>query len=74
MLDFQTAGLASIYTMQVCAVDDASDEEILSVCNIENPAGTTNGWSEVIRKDTDRAAGRVPCADVPGRWHYLVQC
>ena len=27
--------------MQVCAVHDATDEEVLAVCNRENPSGTS---------------------------------
>ena len=69
----------NIFTMQVCAVDDATDEEILAVCNRENLAGTTNGWSTVIRV-ADGSFGReankapVPCSDHPGRTHFLVTC
>lgn len=65
--------------MQVCAVDDATDEEILDVCNKENPAGTTNGWMTVIRNREDlvlldERSLPVPCQDEPGRTHFLVSC
>lgn len=70
----------NMFTMQVCAVNDATDEEILAVCNRENPAGTTHGWSEVIR-DPDGSLGKegnkapLPCADHPDdRTHFLVLC
>ena len=36
-----------IVHMQVCAVEDATDNEILVVCNRKNPSGTTNGWSVI---------------------------
>ncbi len=65
--------------MQVCAVDDAWDDEILEVCNQENPSGTTDGWSLVIRRP-DGSLGQegnkapVPCEDHPGRTHFLILC
>lgn len=69
----------NIFTMQVCAVDDASDEEILSVCNRENPSSIENGWSVVLRNSTcDGSFGReenkrpVACSMHPGRTHLLV--
>jgi len=70
----------NIFTMQVCAADDATDAEILAVCNRENPAGTQNGWSHVIRETDDSKLGQeankapVACADHPGRTHFLVVC
>ena len=74
--------LVGICHMQVCAVMDATDEEILGVCNRENPSGTTGGWSTVIRKaeDTTEFWGGEkllpgPCADHPEeRLHILVAC
>jgi len=66
--------LAALTTMQVCAVADADDKEILLVCNRDNPSGTTGGWQRVIRKRTEKIDGPGPCADYPGRIHYLVQC
>jgi len=65
--------------MQVCAVDDATDEEILSCCNKENPAGTTGGWQSVIRQP-DGSFGReknkapVKCAEHNDRTHFLALC
>lgn len=70
---------ASFFMMQVCAESDATDEEILEVCNRDNPAGTTNGWSEVIR-EPDGSLGKeenkapIQCEDHPGRTHFLVLC
>ncbi len=69
----------NIFTMQVCAVSDATDEEILSVCNRENAAGTENGWSIVIREPNGSLGQEdnkapVTCADHPWRTHFLVLC
>jgi hypothetical protein len=73
--------MCNISTMQVCAVTDATDEEILEVCNSENPAGTRHGWNTVLRKEMcngslGREANKAPvnCDDYPGRVHILVLC
>lgn len=64
-----------IASMQVCAVADATDEEILSVCNAENPSGTSLGWCEVVRQDLDHPnRNPVACADDASRVHLLVYC
>ncbi|MCH8135376.1 MAG: hypothetical protein IIB77_05285, partial [Proteobacteria bacterium] len=42
-----TKAMVGICHMQVCAIDDATDEEILEKCNAENLAGTKNGWGHV---------------------------
>jgi hypothetical protein len=61
--------------MQVCAVADATDAEILAACNQENPSGTTNGWTRVCREDRPEEKLRpVPCASDPERRHFLVVC
>jgi hypothetical protein len=60
-----------IFCMQVCAEKDATDEEILLVCNRENVSGTTNGWVTVIR---DGEGAPVVCNDDPRRLHILVAC
>jgi hypothetical protein len=62
--------------MQVCAVPDATDEEILAVCNRENPSGTAGGWS-VVRRADDASwgpVGPVQCESDPTRMHFLVAC
>lgn len=76
-----TRSMVGIFAMQVCAVDDATDEEILAVANRDNPSGTRGGWSKVIRKPGDvspDAEGNtgipVPCAEVKGRTHFLCVC
>ena len=61
--------------MQVCAVADATDDEILAVCNQQNPAGTESGWVIVVRETAgDPAMRPVVCADDPARRHVLVMC
>jgi hypothetical protein len=63
--------------MQVCAVHDATDAEILAVCNRENPSGTSCGWSAVCRSTAPedwRRRGPVACAEHPDRQHFLVAC
>ncbi len=57
--------------MQVCAVADASDAEILSVCNRENPSGTSMGWSVVVRSGDNEP---VTCEQYVERRHFLVSC
>lgn len=61
--------------MQVCAIADATDTEILAHCNRHNPAGTRAGWTRVIRaQDDPHACGPGPCDDHAGRLHFLVEC
>jgi hypothetical protein len=70
-------GAVGILGMQVCAVKDATDAEILEVCNTENPSGTSGGWSEVVREQPKTAAlnqAPVQCDDFPDRLHFLVFC
>ena len=69
-----TRPFVGICHMQVCAMADVTDEEILVVCNKENPTGTQNGWSKVCRKN-DKFWGKmapVTCAQNPGRKHFMV--
>lgn len=66
-----TKEVIGICYMQVCADKSATDEEILSVCNRENPSGTTNGWASVIREGQ---GAPVVCADDSNRLHILVSC
>ena len=67
-----TKPFCNLYTMQVCAVEDATEEEILEVCNTENPSGTSQGWCSVDKTDSD--SGPVACDKHKGRVHYLVYC
>ena len=66
-----TRSIVGISHMQVCAVADATDEEILATCNEENPSGTELGWVQVIREGK---LDPVPCAQTPGRTHFMVMC
>jgi len=63
-----TKPIVGICHMQVCVVEDASDEEIIDTCNKENPSGTTGGWKQVERYDV------VSCDKYPGRNHMCVVC
>jgi len=63
-----TRFVVGICHMQVCVAEGVSDEEILDVCNKENPSGTTGGWNQVERYDM------VSCDTYPGRKHIMVTC
>lgn len=67
-----TRAVLGIAHMQVCAVKDATDEEILGVCNQENPSGTTSGWTRVHREGA--LYGPVGCKDHSDRLHIIVGC
>lgn len=76
-----TRPIFGICHMQVCAAADATNEEILAVCNQKNPSGTENGWSRVIRENetsmflpSGANLGPVDCSEVSGRKHFLVVC
>ena len=75
-----TKMLVGICHMQVCVLRDATDDEILIVCNRENPSGTTNGWTNVVRTinedDFFDSPNMLPvqCTDYPERVHLLVAC
>ena len=73
-----TRPIVGISFMQVCAVLDASDEEILAVCNQENPAGVAQGWVKVHREADHgfphQHLGPVPCEEHPERVHLLASC
>ena len=65
--------------MQVCAEKNATDEEILAICNRENPSGTTAGWAYVLRADEEWCeetlnSAPVTCQEHPKRLHFLVAC
>lgn len=70
-----TRAIMGFIQMQVCCVKDAADEEILKVCNQENPSGLAKGWCEVVRKDPEAPqCNPVTCSDDPERLHILVRC
>jgi hypothetical protein len=63
--------------MIVCAEDDVTDEEILTVCNRDNPSGTTGGWQDVIREvGRYHSKNQLPvkCKEYEGRTHFMVAC
>jgi hypothetical protein len=64
-----------LFFMQVCAVKDVTDEEILEVCNRCNPCGTSMGWCGVIRKRPEyKDQEPVQCSKYPDRLHFMVNC
>ena len=76
-----TRRMVGAVAMQVCADRDATDEEILNVCNIQNPSGTSNGWVSVVREVKEdnpfytKYSLPVPCGDNPEtRLHFIVLC
>ncbi|MDD5649009.1 MAG: hypothetical protein PHF86_01085 [Candidatus Nanoarchaeia archaeon] len=75
-----TREMIGICMMQVCAITDATDEEILEVCNRENPSGTRVGWNSVIREikenDLFRIKENLPvdCESFGNRKHFLILC
>lgn len=52
--------------------DDCYDELDRQLSGIEN--GTANGWKALRPTDCgwQPDSAPVPCANVPGRWHYVV--
>jgi hypothetical protein len=72
-----THPVIGIAAMQVCACEDATDDEILAVCNYENPT-STKVWSSVVREaiegDMLRNWQTIPvrCHTHPDRWHFIV--
>lgn len=75
-----TRPILGICGMQVCAVADASDEEILEVSNQANPCGTRRGWTSVVRCEEEDSLFKtkenlpVICKDDPNRKHFIVLC
>lgn len=66
-----TQMMVGICHMQVCCMRDATDDEILDVCNAQNPSGTSCGWASVVREGEDKP---VVCQQDEGRLHVLVAC
>lgn len=65
--------------MIACAVSDATDQEILQVCNRDNSSGTTNGWGIVVRDQEEYVKEHpnmapVDCSEHEGRKHFIVLC
>lgn len=76
-----TRPMIGICHMGVCAESSCTDDEILAYANLHNPAGTSNGWSHIIREDEpssdlwpiDRLRP-VPCRDYANRVHLILVC
>jgi len=66
-----TKPIVGICHMQVCTEEDITDQEILDVCNSQNPSGTTSGWQSVIRHGEGEL---IDCDKFLGRKHFLVGC
>lgn len=76
-----TKSVIGLTGMQVCAVKDATDAEILEHVNKKNPSGTENGWSKIINTSDDLRELKmgenclpVQCSDDCERVHKLVIC
>ena len=76
-----TLPFAGLRAMQVCAVADATDEEILKVCNEENPQLVQRGWHTVVRTEADCEREHVDkeavpgkCVECEGRLHIIALC
>ncbi len=72
---------AGLRAMQVCVMKNATDEEILEVCNRENPQRTTGGWHTVVRSaeharelHLDETSAPGQCHDCPDRMHKIAVC
>ena len=72
-----TRPLISTNIMQVCAKSEATDEEIIMVCNRDNLHGTHNSWETVVRKQDEKHRDYylpVQCKDYSDRTHFIVMC
>lgn len=59
--------------MQVCAVNDATDREILDTANQKNPVDLPRGWCLVAR-DGGKPDSPVACPEDKGRTHFVLFC
>lgn len=69
-----TRPILGLCHMQVCVLNGTFDAEILREANAKNPAGTEQGWCEVVREGNpnDRPT---QCEKFPTtRTHYLLVC
>jgi len=76
-----TLPFAGFRAMQVCCVEDATDDEILKVCNAENPQMVTGGWHTVVKSKeharelgVNDSAAPGDCVECPGRKHKIALC
>jgi hypothetical protein len=78
---FITDNWAGLCTKQVCVVPDATDEEILAVCNAEDNRiiPGSGKWDIVIRTAKDARRAKVEftppgtCVECPPRVHMVVR-
>jgi hypothetical protein len=67
--------LAGLCGMIVCVEPGVTNEEILEFCNRENPSGVENGWSNVVRDDSEGVQlAPLQCQEHPTRTHLMVIC
>lgn len=57
--------------MQVCIDPDVTNDDILDVCNRQNPRDPTSAWQSVRRYCGDTPMTK-PCPAHPHRLHLLV--
>jgi len=72
-----TKSFIGLCYMQVCAEENATDKDILSICNSENPSGTSGGWQYVIRENDKNYEPKfypVKCSDFQNRKHFIIVC
>lgn len=77
---FITNNWSGLYSMQVCVVPDATDEEILAECNkFERSHSGNHRWTIVMRtpEDAERAGTEFAepgtCVECPPRIHMIVR-
>ena len=68
----QSLGPAGLLYMRCCAASDATDEEILAVCN--KALRRMPSWCRVVREGSNvpTVLWPRPCPDYPDRIHYVV--
>lgn len=78
---FISMPVAGFRAMQVCVKPEVPDEEILQVCNRENPQLVSGGWHTVVRSKeharkckVDEVAAPGQCVECPDRLHKIVLC
>jgi hypothetical protein len=67
-------GIGFVHT-SVCAVADATPDEIRGAANRASPTGLDHGWE--ISEDKEFATGEpnpCPCNEHEGRQHWLLVC
>ena len=66
----------TLLSCAVCAPKKMTSLEVEAWVNLNNPAGTQNGW--MLRKEGDEALQgdpeRAQCADDPSRVHIMFDC